>query len=137
MYKTEIKICGTTGTSQTLRHKDSYSNSYLRKIQIYTQRGHRPISTSCGSEVVLSNNKIQIWPKRPTNKQPSQLVLTSQAATWEPRTTRRHPRRTHLCARCRPPLKQFIKQQRETEYDVLASLVGRYRPNDDGGSKAV
>ena len=30
-----------------------------------------------------------------------------------------------------------VTTPRQTEYDVLASLVGRYRPNDDKGSKIV
>ena len=35
--------------------KTSYSNSYMRKMQITHKRGHRPHSTSGGSEVVLSS----------------------------------------------------------------------------------
>ena len=89
----------------------AYNNSYKRRYNYYTQKGsqiHQYIMRK--RRGVVWYNKMQIWPKRPTNKHnPSQLVPRSQAATWEPRTIRRRPRRNHLVARCRPPLKYKYK----------------------------
>ena len=48
----------------------------------------------------------------------------SQAATWEPQTTRRHPQRTHLRGRWSPPLKQskrrWVRRTRKIKYRDLA-----------------
>ena len=121
---------------------------YDTKIQIathiwerykhYTQKGSQTLITSSGSEVALSNTTWSKYGLRGLQiHNPSQLVPRSQAATWEPRTTRRRPRRNHLCARCRPPLKQVIEAAKRDWVWRTHKFVGRYRPNDDGGSKAV
>ena len=48
----------------------------------------------------------------------------SQAATWEPQTTRRRPQRTHLRGRWSPPLKQnkrrWVRRTRKIIYRALA-----------------
>ena len=69
MHNKEIKTCGTTGTSQTLRHKDHIATHIARKIQNTHNRGSQTQQyimrkrSSC-----LIQQDPNICPKRPTHK---------------------------------------------------------------------
>ena len=80
--------------------KRSYRNSYNEKDTKDIQRSHTQHYNKRKPNMLSNTTRSKIWPKRPTDKhsQPASS-MTSQAATWEPQTTRRYPRRTHLSAR--------------------------------------
>ena len=97
LYDTKIHIATHIREDTNITHQKVTDHQFIKR-----------------KRVVLSNNKMQIYGLRGLQiKDPSQLVPRSQAATWEPRTTGRRPRRTHLAARCRPPLKYKYKGSKE------------------------
>ena len=113
MYKAKIETCGTNwhiADSTTQKH----IATHIREDTNITHQKVTDHQFIKRKRVVLSNNKMQIYGLRGLQiKDPSQLVPRSQAATWEPQTSSRRQRRTHLAARCRPPLKNKYKGSKE------------------------
>ena len=116
--------------------KDHIATHIARKIAKIHNRGHRPNITTCGSEFSCLTTRSKLWPKRPIiNKILASLfrdVPSCHLGTpdYSSMSTKNPP----SCS-VTSSSETNNNQQRETEYDVLASLVGLYRPKDDKALK--